>query len=105
MRAAAVLLNGAISDWAFAGAAGSQTLACKYGLTEKSRTLPHFDGLAHNIEELMLTGKAPYPVERTVLTTGALAHLFDSVRTRNRVETPELDIRYQAADPPFVQTA
>jgi hypothetical protein len=105
LRAAAVLLNGAISDWAFAGAAGGQTLACKYGLTSKSRTLPHFDGLAHNIEELMLTGRPPYPVERTVLTTGALAHLFDSVRTGKRVETPELGISYRAADPPFVQTA
>ncbi len=105
LRAAAVLLNGAISDWAFAGAAGGRTMACKYGLTGKSRTLPHFDGLAHNIEELMLTGRPPYPVERTVLTTGALAHLFDSVRTGRRVETPELGITYRAADPPFVQTA
>jgi len=105
LRAAAVLLNGAIADWAFAGAAGSQTMACKYGLAGKSRTLPHFDGLAHNIEELMLTGRPPYPVERTVLTTGALAHLFDSLRTGKRVETPELGITYRAADPPFVQTA
>jgi hypothetical protein len=105
LRAASVLLNGAISDWAFAGAAGGTTMACKYGPSGRSRTLPHFDGLAHNIEELMLTGKAPYPVERTVLTTGALAHLFDSIRAGKRVETPELGIRYQAANPPYVQTA
>lgn len=105
LRAAAVLLNGAIADWAFAGAVGSKTLACKYGLTGKSRTLPHFDGLAHNIEEMMLSGKAPYPVERTVLTTGALAHLFDSIRSGKRVETPELGISYRAPDPPYVQTA
>jgi len=104
LRAAAVLLNGAISDWAFAGTAGGRTLACKYGPLGKSRTLPHFDGLALNIEELMLTGKPPYPVERTVLTTGALTHLFDSVRTGKRVETPELGIKYRAADPPYVQT-
>jgi len=105
LRAASVLLNGAIADWAFAGAAGSQTLACKYGPTAKSRTLPHFDGLVHNIEEMMLSGKAPYPVERTVLTTGALAHLFESIRTGKRVETPELGIAYKAPDPPYVQTA
>lgn len=105
LRAASVLLNGAISDWAFAGAAGGKTLACKYGPMGKTRTLPHFDGLAHNIEEMMLSGRPPHPVERTVLTTGALAHLFDSVRTGKRVETPELGIRYQAANPPFVQTA
>lgn len=105
LKAASVLLNGAITDWAFAGAAGGKTMACKYGPVGQPRPLPHFDGLAHNIEELFLTGKPPYPVERTVLTTGALAHLFDSVRSGKRVETPELGIRYRAADPPFVQTA
>ncbi len=105
LKAASILLNGAISDWAFAGVAEGKTMACKFGHTKPVRTLPHFDGLAHNIEELMLTGKAPYPVERTVLTTGALAHLFDSIRKGGRVETPELDIRYTAANPPFVQTA
>ena len=71
----------------------------------KARPLPHFDGLAHNIEEMFLSGRPPYPVERTVLTTGTLAHLFDSVRTGKRVETPELDIRYRAVNPAFVQTA
>lgn len=105
LRAAAVLLNGAISDWAFAGAAGNKLFACKYGPAKPSRTLPHFDGLAQNIEELFLTGKAPYPVERTLLTTGALAHLFDSLRAGKRLDTPELNITYRAADPPYVQTA
>jgi hypothetical protein len=102
LRAASVLLNGAISDWAFAAPNG---MACKFGPAAKSRTLPHFDGLAHNIEELMLTGRAPYPVERTLLTTGALAHLFDSLRSGQRVETPELAIAYRPANPPYVQTA
>ena len=102
LRAAAVLLNGAITDWAFAAPNG---MACKFGPATKSRTLPHFDGLAHNIEELMLTGRPPYPVERTLLTTGALAHLFDSVRSGQRVDTPELAISYRPANPPYVQTA
>jgi hypothetical protein len=105
LEAASILLNGAISDWAFAGAAGGRTMACKYGPAEKARTLPHFDGLVDNIETLFLTGKAPYPVERTLLTTGVLAHLFDSVRSGKRVETPELNVTYRAADPPYVQTA
>ncbi len=105
LRAAAVLLNGAISDWGFAAIAGGKVMACKYGPVGKARPLPHFDGLAHNIEEMFLSGRPPYPVERTVLTTGTLAHLFDSVRTGKRVETPGLDIRYRAVNPAFVQTA
>lgn len=105
LRGASVLLNGAISDWAFAGSAGGQIMACKYGPPGKARPLPHFDGLAHNIEELFLTGRPPYPVERTVLTTGALAYLFDSLRSGKPVPTDDLDIRYRPADPPYVQTA
>ncbi len=105
LQAASVLLNGAISDWAFAGAAaGGGIMSCKFGPTGKRRTLPHFDGLVDNIETLFLTGKPPYPVERTLLTTGILAHLFDSVRTGRRIDTPELNVTYRAADPPYVQT-
>lgn len=105
LRAASILLNGAITDWAFAGSAAGKTMACKFGPAKPTRTLPHFDGLAHNIEEMFLTGRPPYPVERTLLTTGALAHLFESIRAGKRLETPELNITYRAADPPFVQTA
>lgn len=32
-----------------------------------------FDGLAHVIEEFVVTGKPLYPVERTLLVTGVLA--------------------------------
>jgi hypothetical protein len=36
-------------------------------------------------------------VERTLLTTGALARIMESAATGHRVvETPELDIAYQA---------
>ena len=41
------------------------------------RDLPHFDGLVHCIEEMFVTRRAVYPVERTVLTTGALAFLLN----------------------------
>lgn len=51
---------------------------------------------ALNIQEMVLTGQPQYPVERTLLVTGALDALFESRRKGNiRIETPHLDIKYK----------
>lgn len=51
----------------------------------------------NNIEKMYLTGKATYPVERTLLTTGLTAAGVESLfRGQTRYETPHLAIRYQA---------
>jgi len=57
-----------------------------------------FNPLAHHIETLFTTGKAPYPVERTLLTTGLLATAIDSLHLgQKRIETPDLrNVRYEA---------
>lgn len=69
------------------------------------RPLPHFDGLVRCIEEMFVTGKELYPPERTLLTTGILAHLFESRRTRAAVSTPELSVKYRAPEDTWYQTA
>jgi hypothetical protein len=54
--------------------------------------------LARHIEKFVATGKPPYPVERTQLTGGILEYALTSrVQNSARLETPDLDIRY---DPP-----
>ena len=57
-----------------------------------------------NIEKFFETGQAPYPVERTLLTTGILDALMQSHQQRgDRLETPEMEVRYPApADSGFV---
>ena len=46
--------------------------------------------------EQFLTGKAVYPVERTLLTSGVLAAAVQSLGTgQRRLETPHLAVRYQ----------
>lgn len=56
-----------------------------------------FSPLSHNIEQLFLTRKSPYPVERTLLTTGLTAAGVDSLHAdQKRLETPHLAIRYLA---------
>jgi hypothetical protein len=62
------------------------------------QTLPNFfSALTHQIESLFLTGKPPYPVERTLLTTGILAAAVDSLsKGQERIETPHLkEVRYR----------
>jgi hypothetical protein len=57
-----------------------------------------FSPLVHHIETLVLTGKPPYPIERTLLTTGMTAAGVESLHQgRKRLETPHLAVRYQPA--------
>lgn len=57
----------------------------------------HFAYLVERIQDLVCGGEEPWPVERTLLTTGVLDRLMES-RWRGgvRLETPELAIKYQA---------
>lgn len=57
----------------------------------------NFSMLVHGIRRMIETGTPPYPVERTLLVSGALAALMDSGhRDGIRLETPELQIAYKA---------
>ena len=53
--------------------------------------------LASKIERMIETGVAPYPVERTLLVSGMLESCLDSrVKGNTRIETPHLEVAYQA---------
>jgi hypothetical protein len=53
------------------------------------------EALTTHIEKFLATSKPPYPVERTLLTSGILDHVLESrVQNSKRLETPDLDIRY-----------
>ena len=53
--------------------------------------------LANKIEQMIETGVAPYPVDRTLLVSGILESCLDSrVRGHVRLETPHLAVSYQA---------
>lgn len=55
-----------------------------------------FSPLVNHIESLFLTGKSPYPVERTLLTTGMTSAAIESRFQNSRLETPHLGIAYSA---------
>lgn len=104
-KAASMIIAPSGAEWSFAcKTKGSERVdSTFFGPTTKGRTLPHFDGLVYCIEDLMITGKPLYPVERTLLTTGALAFAFESKKRKARVETPELAVQYRVPRNVFVQ--
>jgi hypothetical protein len=106
-KAAVAMLNGYVHE----GDGGAFTFACRVrGREQPLSTLfylqqpdpfAHFSYQVQAIETLVHTGHAPYPVERTLLTTGILDAVMISRHEGNRkVATPYLDVRYQATDWP-----
>jgi hypothetical protein len=107
-RGTALLLNGHVQDFTFAGRVRGEPRppSCLF-LLPPPPGARYFDALVANIEKLLETGQPPYPVERTLLTTGVLDAAIESHARRGaRVETPELDVRYAApADSGFARGA
>jgi len=65
--------------------------------TQEARPFMHFTRQLEGIEELVRTGRPPWPVERTLLTSGLLDALLVSRRDGSRpVETPWLDLAYRS---------
>ncbi len=57
-----------------------------------------FMGLSHAIQAHFVNRRSPYPVERTLLTTGLTDAVVRSRAAGAGIETPHLDIRYAPRD-------
>ena len=94
-KATLLQLNGYAKEWSYATRVDGQTLAT--GLRTHGPPYPHFSYLGLNIEAMFLSGEPQYPVERTLLVSGALDALMDSRhRGHIRLETPHLDVAYRS---------
>ncbi len=91
-----LLLDGLVRDFTFAVHIEGQAkpLSCQMYLPmQDGRTTEanFFSPLVHNAEQMFLTGKEQYPIERTLLTSGLLIAGVHSARgTMQREATPEL---------------
>ena len=97
LRANLFELNGAAADWtvAWRHADSDRVDSCMFWVQD-GRPAMHFTYLLHGIEQLILTRHAPWPAERTLLSSGVLDSLLISLKeNQRRVETPELIFRYQ----------
>lgn len=57
-----------------------------------------FKALSHAIQDHFCNACAPYPVERTLMTTGILDAAMHSRKEQNALATPELEFAYDAKD-------
>ena len=89
-----------IRDFNYAGlrADTGAVVSCQMYLpmpTHGSTTADFFHPLVRHIEDMVLTGNVPYPIERTLLTSGmTLAGVESLHRGQVKVATPEMDVRY-----------
>jgi hypothetical protein len=95
------MLLAPIRDFNYAGlrADRDEIVSCQMYLpmpTHGSTTADFFTPLVRHIEDLVLTGKPPYPIERNLLTSGMVIAGVNSLHRGSEViATPELKIAYQ----------
>ncbi|MEE2753925.1 MAG: hypothetical protein VX910_08065, partial [Candidatus Latescibacterota bacterium] len=95
LKTATFILNGFTRGWGFAARRGDQVDAMEVTLHDDPH--PHFSYLSLNIQRMFLTGEPSYPVERTLLISGALEALLDSrYQGHVRIETPHLVFSYES---------
>ena len=95
LQAATLMLNGYTKGWGFAARRNGQVEGMRVLLPDSPH--PHFSYLSLNVQQMFLTGEPQYPVERTLLVSGALEALLDSrYQGHERVETPHLQVAYQS---------
>jgi hypothetical protein len=98
LRATMLLLNGLVGDFTFAARVRNEPrpLSTLFYLPPNPNVV-YSAALMSKAEEMFLTGKAPYPVERTLLTSGLVAAGMKSLaQDQKRLETPHLNVRYSA---------
>lgn len=97
LRASVVTLNDAVSEWTAAWRYADDSTASTLFWTQEARPFQHFGYLLDGIEQHIHTGRPPWPVERTLLTTGMLDALLASRQQGGkRLATPQLTFSYQS---------
>ncbi|MGD1097992.1 MAG: hypothetical protein ABSB35_39145 [Bryobacteraceae bacterium] len=104
LRSTIMLLSGLVEDFNFAAAVEGlpkpfSTMMYLSHRAQAATLESYFSPLVHYIEQMMLTGKEPYPVERVLLATGLVCAGIDSLfQGQQRMQTPQLAIHYQPGE-------
>jgi hypothetical protein len=109
LRATVFAVGGPASHFSQPGGNSSRwNFACRLKGDPKPQAFSHFNGpwgnrclfkaLSHAIQHLFITGQEPYPLERTLLTTGMTEAAVKAHHEKKAIETPHLAIKYQPND-------
>ena len=98
LEATLLMLNGAVKDYCFAARLKgvADPISTQFFLPP-TPNVTYSACLVAKIEEMLMTGKAPFPAERTLLVSGALESCLTSrIQEHQRLETPHLRVEYRA---------
>lgn len=97
-KATMLLMNGLVQDFNFAAKLKGKTdpLSTQFHLPPNPNVV-YSAALMHGAETMFMTGRAPYPIERTLLTSGLVeAGMKSLANGQKRMETPQLAVSYTA---------
>lgn len=97
LRATMMLMNGLVGDFTFAARLRGKTepLSTLFYLPPTPNVV-YSAALMSKVEETFLSGKASYPIERTLLTSGLVEAGVQSLASGKRIETPYMNVHYKA---------
>lgn len=103
LRATLLMLDGAVQDYTFAARLqGVDAVQSTQFLLPPSPNVTYSACLMAAAEEMFSTGRAPWPVERTLLTSGILDRCLDSrLNGHQQLSTPELNVCYRSPESSF----
>lgn len=96
LKGTMLLMNGLVKDFTVAAKLKDQPQpwSTLFYLPPQTNVV-YSAALMSKAEETFLTGKAPYPVERTLLTGGLVSTATESLFKKQLIDTPYLAISYQ----------
>ena len=95
-KATMLLMNGLVQDFNFAAKLkDNRKISTQFHLPPNPNVV-YSAALMNAAETMFLTGQAPYPIERTLLTSGLVEAGLKSLAAQKRLETPHLAVKYIA---------
>jgi hypothetical protein len=97
-KATLLMLSDAVGDFTFAvKLKGKPAIQATQFFLSPEPNVTYSACLVNKIEQMIETGVAPYPVERTLTVSGILESCLDSrIKGHTRIETPHLTVAYRA---------
>jgi hypothetical protein len=96
LKTTLLMLNGAVQDFNFAALVRGLGIQSAQFLLTPVPNVTYSACLASKIEEMIETGRAPYPAQRTLIVSGILESCLTSkAQGGKRIETPHLAVRYK----------